>query len=188
MTKFETALVLLSANAVLGGFDTVWYHEISGKLPVRGGGVRTELALHAGRDAVYAVIYGTLGWVAWHGPWAYALAGLLAVEVIVTFADFVVEDRVRRLSAGERVLHGLMAIVYGAMLAFLLPVVVGWADEPAGLVAHAPAIGTPLRLLLTAFAVGIALSGVRDTIAAVVGPAAGAPWRPASPAGPQPSR
>jgi hypothetical protein len=176
------ALVLLAINGVVGAVDTLWYHEISGKLPVQGGGVRGELALHAARDAVYCLVYGTLPWVAWSGAWAYLLIGLLAIELVITFADFAVEARVREVSAGERILHTSMGIIYGAAMAALLPVVLGWADGPTGWSAHAEPVPAVLQWTLTAFAAGIAVSGIRDGVAAAVGPAAGLPWRVSPPA------
>lgn len=48
----------------------------------------------------------------------------------MTLTDFVVKDAVRRtwggVYPGERVMHAVMGLVYGAMLAYLLPVVVVW--------------------------------------------------------------
>ena len=54
------------------------------------------------------------------------LAALLTAEIILTLTDFVVEDAVRStlggVYQGERVMHAVMGLVYGAMLAHLLPV------------------------------------------------------------------
>ena len=48
-----------------------------------------------------------------------ALGLLLATEVRITLAGFIVEDKVRRplggLLPGERATHTIMAIIYGAM-------------------------------------------------------------------------
>lgn len=174
--SLTVAMVLLAVNGVIGAVDTLWYHEWKGRLPVAGGGVRRELALHAGRDAIYAVVYGTLPWLAWSGGWAIVLAGLLAAELVITFCDFAVEARVRVVSAGERILHTAMGIVYGATMAALLPVLVELAGQPASLaVAHDGTV-LPLRVALSVLAAGIVVSGVRDAVAAIVGPRAGRPW------------
>jgi hypothetical protein len=154
-------VVLLLAQGVLGAVDTIWYHEIVAGLPRRPDRHRTELRLHAGRDAVYAVLYGTIGWTAWRGAWAGVLIALVATEVVITMADFVVEDRTRTLSGGERVLHSTMAIVYGAMLMRLAPVLAGWAGEPTAL-ARADEVPAALAAIATVFGAGIALSGARD--------------------------
>ena len=59
--------------------------------------------------------------MAWQGGWALVLAALLAAEIILTLTDFVVEDAVRStfggVYPGERVMHAVMGLVYGAMLA-----------------------------------------------------------------------
>lgn len=165
-----TVLTLLLLNGVLGAIDTLWYHEWRARLPEQGGPIRLELALHAGRDAVYVVVYGTLGWVAWTGGSAAVLAALLAVEIVITLTDFVVEDRLRPaiggMAAGERVLHSAMAIVYGAMLAHLVPIALRWSDGAGGLVTHG-SDGPPtwMAIVATLFAIGIGLSGLRDALA-----------------------
>lgn len=164
------AAALLAVNGAIGAVDTLWYHEWRGRLPLQGGGVRTELALHAGRDAIYAVVYGTVGWVAWQGAWALVFAALLATELVITFCDFAVEARVRDVSAGERILHTSMGIVYGAMLASLLPLLVDQAHQPTGLARVADGPPRWLVLVLVAFAAGIVGSGLRDAHAAVSGP------------------
>lgn len=158
-------VVLLVANGLLGAVDTLWYHEHRAALPRRPDRFRTELRLHAARDAVYAVLYGTIGWWAWRGAWAAVLAGLLAVEIVITLADFVVEDRTRALGPGERVLHSVMAIVYGVMLGRLAPVLAGWAHDPTAL-ARAGRVPALLAAVASAFGAGIAASGARDAWAA----------------------
>jgi hypothetical protein len=86
---------------------------------------RAELQLHALRDLIYSVLFSTLPWLAWQGWWAAVLALLLLTEVVLTLWDFVVEDWVRKplggVYPGERIMHGVMGITYGAMLACLGP-------------------------------------------------------------------
>ena len=95
----------------------------------------------------------TLPWLAWQGGWALVLAALLAAEIVLTLTDFVVEDTVRRFLGGvyqgERVMHAVMGLMYGAMLAYLTPRrdgVVGGPDrtqcEPSG-GARAPTLAPP---------------------------------------------
>lgn len=160
-------VVLLLVNGVLGAIDTLWYHEHKAGLARRPDRHRTELRLHAGRDAVYAVLYGTIGWWEWRGAWSGVLAAMLAVEIVMTLADFVVEDRTRSLSGGERVLHSVMAIVYGAMLMRLAPELVEWAQTPTSLDGHAGGVPATLASLATLLGLGIALSGARDAAASL---------------------
>ena len=61
-------LVLLLVNAVLGTIDTLWYHEYKAKLPSQLAHTRTELKLHAARDAIYVVIYGVLACLLYTSP------------------------------------------------------------------------------------------------------------------------
>ncbi len=163
----STVLALLLVNAVLGAIDTLWYHEFRARLTARLATTRTELRLHAGRDAIYVVLYGGLAWWTPAGPLVGVVVLLLVAEVAITMADFVVEDRDRPaiggMAPGERVLHSLMAIVYGAMLVQLLPLILAEADGPAGLLRHdaPPAISIGATLA----AAGIALSGARDVLA-----------------------
>jgi hypothetical protein len=121
-------------------------------------------------------------------------AVLLAAEIVITISDFIVEDRVRKplggLFAGERATHAIMGIVYGAMLANLVPVLLGWWQRPTGFFFDPPAAPWALRVGLTAMAAGILISGLRD-VYAVLGfpkPRASWPWRrragtPAAPRG-----
>jgi hypothetical protein len=108
------------------------------------------------------------------------LAVLLAAEITLTLTDFVVEDAVRSFLGGvypgERVMHAVMGLVYGAMLAYLLPVVVVWWAAPTALSVSPPAVPEPLRWLLLAMAVGVFLSGVRDFYATCGMPYGAWPW------------
>jgi phosphatidylglycerophosphate synthase len=177
----EKVLWLLGLLGALGAFDTLYYHEYRGQLPARLPGVRPELRLHSVRDFIYVVVFGSLAWLAWQGPWAAVFALLLAAEIIITIADFIVEDRVRKplggLYPGERATHALMGIVYGMMLANLIPNLLQWWTRPAGLVLSPPDAPLPLRLAITAMALGILGSGVRDLCAVLGLPRASWPWR-----------
>jgi hypothetical protein len=165
-----TVIGILLAQGCLGAFDTVYYHELRARLPGRPE-ARPELLLHAARDFVYAVIFATLPNLAFHGAWAALLAAMLLAEVVITLADFVVEDTVRRpqggVFPGERVMHAIMAIVYGAMLANLLPILWAWSAEPSALVGAPAGVPGAVRLVMGGMAVGVGASGVRDLLAAL---------------------
>ena len=173
------ALWLLAVQGIIGAFDTLYYHEYRARLPARIPGTASELKLHAVRDFLYAVLFGTLPWLAWQGLWVLVLASVLLAEIILTLADFVVEMRVRKplgdVYAGERITHAVMGIIYGAMVACLLPVMWHSWSLPTAL---APATDVPelLRWSLTIMAIGVFLSGVRDLYAALGLPHGGWPW------------
>jgi hypothetical protein len=176
-------LWLLAVLGVLGGFDTVYFHEIRGQLPARLPGLRPELKLHAGRSFIYVAVFGTLPWLSWRGWWAAALATLLLCEIAITLSDFIVEDQVRKpmggLLPGERTTHTIMAIVYGAILANLVPELWRWWGLSTGLVIDPAPVPMWLRLGLSALAVGTLVSASRDAYAVLgyPGPLARWPWR-----------
>ena len=165
-----TALWLLAAQGVIGAFDTLYYHEWRARLPARGREAAAELRIHAARDVLYAVLFATLPWIAWQGWWALALAAVLAAEIALTLTDFVIEIGVRKplgdVYAGERVTHAVMGILYGAMLAWLIPVLADWWSQPTALVAGPRDVPDLLRWTMAVMAVGVFLSGARDLYAA----------------------
>jgi hypothetical protein len=175
------ALWLLAIQGVIGAFDTLYYHEWRARLPARGAQSASELKLHAARDFLYAVLFGTLPWLAWQGGWVLVLAGVLIAEIVLTLTDFVVEISVRKalgdVYGGERVTHAVMGILYGAMIASLIPVLMAWWPLPNVLVVERPEIPDPLRWGILMMAVGVFVSGVRDLYAAYELPHGGWPWR-----------
>src|SRR5689334_11696802 len=156
-----TALWLLAVQGIIGAFDTLYYHEWRAQLPGQTPGTAPELKLHGVRDFLYAILFGALPWLAWQGLWALLLAGILVAEIILTLADFAVESRVRKplgdVYAGERVTHAVMGIIYGAIVANLLPVLWRWWSLPTAL---APTVAAPelLRWGLSVIAAGVFLS------------------------------
>ena len=174
------ALWLLALQGVIGAFDTIYYHEWRARLPARGRQAASELKLHAARDFFYAVLFATLPWLAWQGRWVLVLAGVIVAEIILTLTDFVVEIAVRKqlgdVYAGERVTHAVMGILYGAMVANLIPVLAQWWTRPTALVAEWADIPAVLHWGLFAMAAGVCVSGVRDLYAALELPYGSWPW------------
>ncbi len=176
----KIALCLLAIQGVIGAFDTLYFHEWRARLPSGGLSTRPELRLHALRSLIYAIIFGSLPWLAWQGMWTLVLAALLIAEIVITLADFVVEDRVRKhlggVYPGERVTHAIMGIIYGCMLAYLVPVMWRWWLESTALTVSPAPVVQALRLTLTLMACGVLLSGLRDLYATM-----GLPRRRTSP-------
>jgi hypothetical protein len=179
-----TVLWLLAIQGLVGAFDTAYFHEWRARLPAGGAQTAPELKLHACRSFLYAVIFGTLPWLEWQGWWMAVLALVLLAEIVFTMWDFIVEIAVRKplgdVYGGERVTHAIMGIVYGAMLAFLIPVMYGWWFEPTALVAHGPSALSLLDWALLVMAIGVFLSGARDLYAALELPGGAWPWPPLS--------
>jgi hypothetical protein len=156
-----TALQCLLLLGVLGGSDTLYYHEWRLQLPETPS-ARRELRLHASRDFAYAIVFGSLAWTTWNGAWIWPLAAILVFEVVVTLTDFIEEDRTRKLPAGERVMHALMGITYGVFLALLYPHAVQWSRLASGFGAAGYGV---LSWILTLFAGAVLASGARDLAA-----------------------
>jgi uncharacterized protein len=153
---------LLIFQALLGAFDNLWHHEWAARLPQQRG-ARRELLLHAAREALYGALFLGLAWWAWHGLFAWLVALVLAIEVVITLADFMEEDRSRRLPAFERWLHTVLTLSYGLFIGAMAPLLLQWAQQPLALVA------TPrgwVSGLFTLFAIGVWAWSVRNVLAA----------------------
>jgi uncharacterized protein (TIGR01777 family) len=153
---------LIAIQIAMGAFDTIYHHELTERLAWRPS-QRHELQLHSLRNALYALLFLTLGWLEVHGVFAMIVIAVLVVEVVVTLLDFVEEDFSRKLPASERINHTLLALNYGAILVLLLPVLIEWAGQPA---AVEPAFDGFWSILATLAAIGAGLGGARDFAAA----------------------
>lgn len=159
----NAALTLLLIQGAFGAFDTLVYHEYLQHLPTRKK-ARLELRLHALRDFAYAIVFGSLAWVEWRGALAWVFAGILLFEIAITLWDFIEEDATRPLPPGERVMHTLMAIIYGAFLANLAPQLWSWSQSATGFgLVH---YGL-MSWLMSLMAIGVFGSGVRDWAASM---------------------
>jgi len=124
--------LLLLAQGVMGGLDTLLNHELIERLPYRPE-ARNEIGLHAIREAIYGTLFLAFAWFEWHGAAALLIALLLTGEVLVTATDEFVENRIRVLPQNERVMHVFLTLNLGAIIAFLLPTLQDWGRLPAGL-------------------------------------------------------
>jgi uncharacterized protein (TIGR01777 family) len=156
------ALWLLAAQGLLGGIDNIWNHEWRARLPSTPE-ARRELQLHAARGLIYGPVFLVFAWVELRGLFAMALLAVLAIELVITLADFVEEDRSRTLSPQERVLHGVLTLNYGAFLGFALPALASQAAMPSAILAVEHGW---MSWLLTLYAVGSSGFGVREALAA----------------------
>ena len=152
---------LISVQAVLGAIDNLWHHEITERLPAKRSAA-PEIALHAVREFLYAFLFIALAWFEWRGAWAALLVAVLATEIVVTLADFIVEDRTRKLPPFERILHTILAIVFGAVVAVLTPILLSWWAQPTAVV---PVFHGAFSWLFTVFAAGVFAWSVRNALA-----------------------
>lgn len=158
----ELLWIIVAAQMGMGAFDTFYHHEGTERLAWRPG-QQTELRLHGVRNLAYALLFTALGWTMPQGGWAVALILLMIGELIITLWDFVEEDRTRHLPWTERVVHTLLTLNYGVILALLLPILMDWAKEPTGL----SLVDYGMMSWFCAIAaVGVIVSGLRDLAAA----------------------
>jgi uncharacterized protein len=152
---------LLTAQALLGGFDNLWHHEITEQLPSKRSAA-PELALHAAREFLYGFLFFAFAWYEWLGAWALLMGIVLVGEVLITLADFLVEDRTRRLPGLERILHTLLAMTVGAVLITLAPILLKWGTAPTSVrfVTHGV-----LSWGFTIVSAGVLIWSVRNTLA-----------------------
>jgi len=160
MTDLLWTLVFI--QVAMGGSDTLFHHELTQRLAWRPSQA-VELKLHGVRNLAYAVIFTAFGWSRPLGGAALALIALMLGELVITLWDFVEEDRTRALPASERVLHTLLTLNYGVVLAALIPLLLKWAAEPTGL---EPAFYGVWSWLCAIAAAGVSRSGLRDLAAA----------------------
>lgn len=148
---------LLVAQGLLAGVDTVLNHEMLARLPKRPE-ARPELALHVGRETIWAVLLVGLAWFAWHGAFTWIIAGLLALEIAITALDEVTENRIRVAPHNERVLHLFLAINVGLIVASVLP----WSGDPSAMVRRDFGL---LSWIITGFGAAAAFWALRDFLA-----------------------
>jgi len=153
---------LMLVQLVMGGFDTVYHHELTERLAWRIS-QQHELALHAARNLLYAAVFILLGWFDTSGVWALVLLAVLTIELVITLLDFVEEDLSRALPASERINHTLLTLNYGAILCLLVPSLLQWAHEPTALQYSFRGVWS---LLMALAALGVTVSGLRDYFAA----------------------
>ncbi len=125
--------ILLAVQIMMGAFDMLFHHELTERLAWRQS-QRKELFLHGLRNGFYAVLFIAFGTLQLQGFFAWIALGILAAELVITLIDFVEEDQTRKLPWSERVLHTLLALNYGALLVFLVPVLWEYTALPTALV------------------------------------------------------
>ena len=124
---------IIFVQVAMGGFDTLYHHELTERLAWRPR-QRRELELHGIRNLAYAVMFMALGWGELHGAAALGLMALMIGELGITVWDFVEEDRTRKLPETERVVHTLLTLNYGIVLAMLSPLLFRWGAMPTTIV------------------------------------------------------
>ncbi|KHD08072.1 hypothetical protein PN36_29625 [Candidatus Thiomargarita nelsonii] len=154
----EIIMYILIFQGILGGFDVIWNHEYKESLPSKPSAA-LEQKIHGIRELFYAIIFLGLAWYSWHGFWAWVMAGILLIEIILTAWDFVTEDQTRQLSPTERITHLILSMTGGAYVALLIPILWQWSNEVSSL--QSANYGF-LSIVVSVFGIGVFGWAVRD--------------------------
>ncbi|MEP6942179.1 MAG: hypothetical protein ABI981_04550 [Betaproteobacteria bacterium] len=153
---------MLVAQGAVGGWDTLFNHELVERLPQRPS-ARAEIGVHSLRELNYALLFAGLAWFEWHGGTAWIVLALLVVEIVVTCWDEFIENATRILPPNERILHVLLTINLGVIATLVVFLAADWMAQPAALAASAQA--PAWRWLISALAIGSLAWAVRDAFA-----------------------
>ena len=164
------ASYLLFVLGCLGAADILLFHTIAHGIR-KHPDARTELMPHALRGPTYAALFLVVPNLATHGFYFAGLLLLLLFDVSISLWDFWLEPKSRRffggLPAGEYLLHSVMAMVFGALVAAILFGAGHWAWLPTRIEYQPASLPDLLRLLMAVMAVLVLLSGIQDAIAVV---------------------
>jgi hypothetical protein len=159
---------LLVSLGVLGATDIWLFHTRAHHLHEHEP-ARAELITHFLRGPTYFLLFTLVPNFSFHGGAMLALLGLLAFDLGISIADFWLEPASRRalggLPRGEYLLHVLMAMVFGALVAIVIAANGHQLYEPTALRWLALDEQPWLRALLFVMAIGVLCSGLSDLAA-----------------------
>jgi hypothetical protein len=158
---------LLLLLGVLGATDIWLFHTRAHHLHAHPP-ARAELITHFLRGPTYFLLFVLVPNFSFHGGAMVALVLLLAFDLAISIADFWLEPDSRRdlggLPRGEYLLHVLMAMLFGALVAVVLTTG-GSLHEPTALHWLGVEQQAWLRVGLAVMAIGVLWSGLADLVA-----------------------
>ncbi len=161
MTDLVWSLFIL--QAMMGCVDSLAHHEFTEGLAWRTDQIR-ELKLHSLRNFLYTIIFAVFAWLEPRGLIAWAIMGLLGIELCITLLDFAEEDQTRKLPVSERMLHTLLTINFGALLGLITPLLIQLGSKTTAAAMDWKPLLTPL---FSVFALGCAILGLHELKAAL---------------------
>jgi hypothetical protein len=158
--------VLLFLLGVLGATDILLYHSISHGIREHHDS-RAELFTHFLRGPTYAALFLLVPNFAFRGWWVIGLLALYLFDVGISIADFWLESGSRRglggLPRGEYVLHVILAMLFGALVAATVYECGGAIGADSALVWRTDSGPHPLlRIALGLMAPLVLWSGIAD--------------------------
>ena len=164
------ATYLLFVLGCLGAADIILFHAIAQSIR-RHYESRQELIVHSLRGPTYAALFVLVPNCVMQGAFFWMLVGLLAFDLAISLWDFSIERRSRRsvggVPTGEYVLHVVMGIVFGGVIAAVFFEGLPWASAPTRLAFVPAPVPWVLRCIITLMALPVLMSGVRDLHAAL---------------------
>lgn len=164
-----TTSVVLFILGLLGALDIAMYHCVSHGIRSHPDS-RNELLVHSLRGPTYATLFLVVPNVELRGAFFWALIALYAVDVSISIVDFAIERKSRELlgglPSGEYVIHSIMAMFFGAMVATTFYEGFELASAPTSAAYHPVALPWQLRGAMAIMAISVFWSGVLDLAAA----------------------
>jgi len=165
----QAATYILFLLGCLGATDIAVYHCVAHGIRSHPDS-RSELLVHSLRGPTYAALFLVIPNLALHGLFFWCLIGLFAVDVAVSICDFALEGQSRRffggLPTGEYILHIVIAMLFGALVAAVWFEAFPWASLPSRVIYSPASVPTVLRFVMVVMAVLVFASGIQDLVAA----------------------
>jgi len=166
----ELPTYLLFLLGCLGAADIMIFHSVAHGIRSHPNSAR-ELVTHSLRGPTYAALFVLIPNFSMQGLVAWGLLALFIFDVGISIWDFFLEQNSRRLlgglPSGEYVLHMLMAMVFGGLVASVLYCASDWFNGATRLVYAPVAVPAALLLALLVMAVLVLVSGLQDAAAAL---------------------
>lgn len=165
----EAATYILFVLGCLGATDILLYHSVAHGIRSHQDS-RLELWIHSLRGPIYAVLFFLIPNFSLHGGFFWGLIGLFAFDVCVSLGDFIIERGSREffggLPTGEYVLHIILAMLFGGLVASVFFSAGSWAALPTRLTYAPVAVPIFLRGVMGLMAVFVLVTGAMDALAA----------------------
>ncbi|MEE8104308.1 MAG: hypothetical protein V3T86_02100 [Planctomycetota bacterium] len=156
---------LLFVMGLVGAADIALYHSVAHGIRTHEDS-RTELFIHSLRGPTYFVLYLAVPNLALSGAWFVALVVLLAVDLAISLWDFAIEgdsrDALGGLPSGEYVLHIMLAMLFGGLVATVFLRHGQNFGEPTAISYEPADVPGLLRLALAVMAIVVLASGAQD--------------------------
>jgi len=166
----EAATYILFVLGCLGAADIALFHSVAHGIRSHPDSAK-ELVTHSLRGPTYAALFVFIPNFLMQGTYGWLLIGLFVFDVAISIWDFSLEQSSRRflggLPRGEYVLHIVIAMLFGALVASLVPSLSDWLRAPTRLAYEPGNVPWQLRGVMLVMAILVFYSGCQDGLAAL---------------------